>query len=979
MTKMEDVIMSGLSNWDASQEQKTRIAAFEQWLLGFFSDYEARKFDEEGDLWSFSRRIRDQEPDVPLFPGLEAFFNNPFGNAFEQYVADFYFHPMAVQGIPNERHNHDTTWNYRVRAAERLCEFVLQRSGSQYSFEQAIGRLTYQLHHPESVMEMVIPTWKMAELEKELAGLSPEQAEQKRKEIDEPGNFYDHPFLSPSPADTAKIALELARDTSQAEMVLKLLFNPVRILDATFKPAPNVKNYNDCPITKSSGQYLDIGRRAESLFKRLKQLSLATEENIVQLLELESMGHCYLLNAILTYEEPEYQEFKKTALDWLYSITLLPVEEALTRLARIADQKSTDVHLSGGRFLLAAARLMDAQGKSVPISREGVDKAYLMLCHLAALDTHETREEMISSLQAFSPSIQSKVFGSARKYNDLLVISLGLDNTLPLFNWLKKREYADVNDCFNVSEANELLAQAGEQTQPLLKLIKASGRYKQSLKRLETVQGIADPKMQSQLLRYSQEHIRLYGLLPIKDADDLANRYRYFKAAGKEASKMFGNERTGNVRDAAQAGLLNLAVRAGFHDLAEMEWAIDARSGEAFQMELEFEDYALSIAIKKHKPEMTISKNGKLLKSVPPALKKSEPLKPLLATFEVLKDQAKRYRESIENLMVQGRWLEPQQLQEIVQLPIARSMLGVLVLRMDNGLAGVPAVDFKSLVTLDNSEIPLNKPIQVAHAMQLLDDGVLADWQQAVVNRGICQPFKQVFRECYVVTPAELVAVNESSRFAGRRVRTRVLGATLTGRGWRVEGSEGSCVVSKRVAKNLIGVLELPDVYHFLTEEETTVLDTISFSEGSTKISLAEVPAVAFSEFMRDLDLVITVGAADSEETSIEVQKNRVALVSSLLPSLGLSNVAIDGHHVVIEGKRATYRLHLGTAVIHIMPGSYLCIVPESSTPRTSVALPFVDEDARTSEVLSKIFMLSADHKIKDTSILDQIERNKTQ
>lgn len=964
-------------SWNASHEQKTRIAAFEVWLLNFFNNYEAKKFDAEGNLWSFSSCIRDQDPDAPLTPALEAFFAHPFGDTFEQHVADFYFHPIAVQGIPNDRHNHDSVWNYRVRATERLCELALQRVGNQYAFDQAIGRLTYQLHHPESVMEMAMPEWKKTELERACTGLSLEQAEQKRKDISEIGNFYDHPFLSPSPADTANIAFKLARNTAQAETVLKLLFNPVRILDASFKPESNVKNYNNYPILKSSAQYLDVGRRAESLFERLTQFSLATEENILQLLELESLQHCYLLRAFLTYEKPEYQAFRRAALDWLYSLTQLPVDEALTRLAIIAEQKCNDSYLSGGRFLLAAIRLMNAQGKSLPVSSELLDKAYLMLCHLAALDPDETREQIISSLQTFPPPIQSKIFGYARKYNDLLVASLGLGNALPLFNWLKKNEYVSVNDCFNACEAKDLMVQAGEQMQPLLKLIKASGRYKQSLKRLETVQGIADPKMHSQLLRYSQEHIRLYGLLPIKDADDLANRYRYLKAAGKEASKMFGNERTGNVRDAAQAGLLNLAICAGFHDLAEMEWAIDARSGQVFQMELEVEDYVLSISINAHKPEITISKNGKLLKSIPPALKKTEPLKPLLATFDVLKDQSKRYRESIENLMVQGRWLEPQQLKEIVQLPIAKSMLGALVLRTVSGVTGIPATDFKSLVTLDNSEIPLNEPIQVAHAMQLLDDGNLADWQHAVVKRNLCQPFKQVFRECYVVTPAELAAVNESSRFAGRRVRTKVLGATLTGRGWRVEGSEGSCAANKRVAENLVGTLELPDVYHFLTEEETTVLDAINFRQGGIKIPLAEVPALAFSEFMRDLDLVITVGAADSEEASAEVQKNRAALVSSLLPSLGLSNVTIDGHYVLIEGKRATYRLHLGTAVIHIMPGSYLCIVPESSMKRTSVALPFVDEDARTSEVLSKIFLLCADHKIKDSSILDQIERNK--
>jgi len=140
------------------------------------------------------------------------------------------------------------------------------------------------------------------------------------------------------------------------------------------------------------------------------------------------------------------------------------------------------------------------------------------------------------------------------------------------------------------------------------------------------------------------------------------------------------------------------------------------------------------------------------------------------------------------------------------------------------------------------------------------------------------------------------------------------------------------------------------------------------------RVALEEAPALGFSEAMRDLDLVITAGAADSDEHSAEVQQARVALVSALLPSLGLKNVSVEGHHAIIQGKRASYRLHLGTAVIHVIPAGYLCIVPAGKASPKSVALPFVDDDQRTSEVLSKLLLLSADDKIKDPTILAQIE-----
>jgi len=256
----------------------------------------------------------------------------------------------------------------------------------------------------------------------------------------------------------------------------------------------------------------------------------------------------------------------------------------------------------------------------------------------------------------------------------------------------------------------------------------------------------------------------------------------------------------------------------------------------------------------------------------------------------------------------------------------------------------------------------------------MLTTGSLIACQQHVVQSSLVQPFKQAFRECYVLTPAEREAHDLSRRFEGRRVKTSVLGAILSARGWRVDGSEGDCTARKRLAPDLAMEVALPDVHHFLTEEEATVMGEIWLSRQWNRVPLDEAPAIGFSEAMRDLDLVITAGAADSDEHSAEVQQARVALVEALLPSLGLKNVSIDGHHAIIQGKRASYRLHLGTAVIHVIPAGYLCIVPADKASQKSVALPFVDDDQRTSEVLSKLLLLSADDKIKDPSILAQIE-----
>ncbi|MDQ0871578.1 hypothetical protein QFZ77_000237 [Paenibacillus sp. V4I3] len=49
-------------------------------------------------------------------------------------------------------------------------------------------------------------------------------------------------------------------------------------------------------------------------------------------------------------------------------------------------------------------------------------------------------------------------------------------------------------------------------------------------------------------------------------------------------------------------------------------------------------------------------------------------------------------------------------------------------------------------------------------------------------------------------------------------------------------------------------------------------------------------------------------------------------------------------------------------------------ILPVHSQHRGKLFLPFMDEDPKTSEILSKIVMLAQDTKIKDPHILDQIK-----
>ena len=66
--------------------------------------------------------------------------------------------------------------------------------------------------------------------------------------------------------------------------------------------------------------------------------------------------------------------------------------------------------------------------------------------------------------------------------------------------------------------------------------------------------------------------------------------------------------------------------------------------------------------------------------------------------------------------------------------------------------------------------------------------------------------------------------------------------------------------------------------------------------------------------------------------------------------------------------------IHLGSGNILMEPAdTYLCIVPARGAATESIFLPF-DDDSRLSLILSKAFLLANDRKIRDQSIIRQIE-----
>ena len=77
----------------------------------------------------------------------------------------------------------------------------------------------------------------------------------------------------------------------------------------------------------------------------------------------------------------------------------------------------------------------------------------------------------------------------------------------------------------------------------------------------------------------------------------------------------------------------------------------------------------------------------------------------------------------------------------------------------------------------------------------------------------------------------------------------------------------------------------------------------------------------------------------------------------------------------MVRGDVRTYKIHLGSSNILMEPNDqYLCIVRARNAKADKVFLPF-EGDGTMSVILSKAFLLADDKRIKDTTILSQINR----
>lgn len=474
-----------------------------------------------------------------------------------------------------------------------------------------------------------------------------------------------------------------------------------------------------------------------------------------------------------------------------------------------------------------------------------------------------------------------------------------------------------------------------------------------------------------------------YALIPLQGKDDMLRRYQFIQKFRKEANN-FGAQRKASENSACDMALKNLSICAGYSDVTRLTLAMEMELVKSLAGYFDWYDLGDTFSARIEvsaagKPEVVIRKGEKKLASVPSAFKKNEYIAGLKESNKKFRDQYSRTVKMLEQAMEERENYFFAELSELRQNPIIRPIIDNLVYITEDGLCGV--MDESGFIDCNGefNNLPEDTSLRVAHPLDLYKAETLGQWQKVFFQRQqettFKQPFRQVFRELYVKLDEEMDQPY-SRMFAGYQIQPTKTVACLKGRRWICDHETG---LNKVFYKDniVVNMYALADWFS-PSDVEAPTLEWVQFSDRKIfkTLTISEVPDIVYSEAMRDVDLAVSVahaGGVDPEATHSTIEMRKV-IAECNIDLFGLDNVKLEGTHALIEGKRGEYSVHLGSGVVHMMGHHQLNVLPVHSQHRGRIFLPFLDEDPKTAEIMSKILLFAEDTKIKDPYILDQMQ-----
>ncbi|SCL50206.1 protein of unknown function [Micromonospora chersina] len=468
------------------------------------------------------------------------------------------------------------------------------------------------------------------------------------------------------------------------------------------------------------------------------------------------------------------------------------------------------------------------------------------------------------------------------------------------------------------------------------------------------------------------------------------------------------------VRSRVQSALARLGALRGWSLSEVMELAVDDHGlDSAGNRRARVGPYEATVRVVGEKARLTFARGDVALKGVPAALKEThaDELRQLRELVKGINATLTAERQRVEALLSEERtWAYADWVSRFLDHPITgtygRRLLWETSTDGCGWSAGLPRDDGDgwTIAGLDGRPARGDR-VRLWHPIRAGVDEILA-WRERVLATGVTQPFKQAFREVYLLTPAEERTSSYSNRFAAHILRYRQANALMRARGWQA-GYLGTWDggYDSEATKLFGGGAWRASFHHQLVDAgdprdydvHYCSTDQVRFArqDGATwqPAPLADVPPLVFTEAMRDVDLFVGVTSiatdpqwADRGEDrfrdywhstvvgaltpSAEVRRDALA---RLLPRMAIAGrVTLADRYLHVRGNLRGYRIHLGSGNIMMEPNdAYLCIVPaRGGTGR--LHLPFED-DPMLSTILSKAIMLAADDTITDPTVLRQL------
>jgi hypothetical protein len=477
-----------------------------------------------------------------------------------------------------------------------------------------------------------------------------------------------------------------------------------------------------------------------------------------------------------------------------------------------------------------------------------------------------------------------------------------------------------------------------------------------------------------------QDYLSMYGLIPLSKANaqkDILGRYEYIQQFKKE-SKQFGAQKQASEGVAIRIAMENLARNAGYADPMRLSWAMETKQVQNIlskETQVQYDDVLIGLIIEEDgEADVVAFKGDKKLAAVPAKYKKDKKVLELQDFKKILKEQFRRSRKSLEEAMVRGDAFEAAELANLFSHPVIAKHLEKLVFVTSKGHGFWRE---NTLVAPDKkvTKIAEYDLIRIAHCTDLHASKSWSEYQHYCFAERLQQPFKQIFRELYTPLAEELEEKSISRRYAGHQVQPAKTVALLKTRGWKVDHEEG---LQKAFLKEGFVVKMYAEANWFSPAEvESPVLEQVIFHDLKTykNVAFKDIDPRIFSEVMRDIDLVVSVahvGGVDPEASHSTIEMRGVLLLETAR-LFKLDNVSVIGNHAKIKGQYGDYSVHLGSAVVHMMPGRYLSILPVHSQQRGRLFLPFADDDPKSAEVMSKVLLLARDKDIQDPTIIQQL------